>query len=168
MAESPLIDNCPIPTNTSHYTSEQKLQACALYAVLGNFLRVSERLNIPDNTIHTWKKEDWWDQHLVVIREETKIKTLASIDTIVDRALSATQQRIDEGDAIVHQGEVTGYRPMNGKDVATVAAIMIDKRQILLNMPTSIRGESAGMDALAKQFEELARASRERQVVSDQ
>ena len=56
---------------------------------------------------------------------------------------------------------------MKGKDAATIAAIATDKKQILLNQPTSIRGEAQGMEALAEQFKKLSQRMDEK-VVSDQ
>ena len=56
---------------------------------------------------------------------------------------------------------------MKGRDTALVGAIAVDKRQLLLNKPTSITDKSESMKTLLERFEQLARESREK-IVSEQ
>ena len=85
----------------------------------------------------------------------------------MDKALDETLDRLEHGDVVLTRDGDERRVKMKGKDAATIAAISTDKRQILLNQPTSIRGESQGMEALAEQFKALAQRMDEK-VVSDQ
>lgn len=152
---------------TSPYTDQQRVEAVAHYLVTGNAKATSKALGIPHRTLLDWQKTEWWQDQTALVRAESKAKTLAHLDKVIDKAYDQVIDRIEHGDALTYQGEVTGRVPMKGKDLAVVAAISVDKRQILLNQPTSIRGESAGMQELAKQFEQLARESKAR-IVSEQ
>ena len=55
--------------------------------------------------------------------------------------------------------------PVKARDLALVGGISFDKRRLILNQPTS--DKSANMDVLLKQFEQIARESRDR-IVSEQ
>jgi hypothetical protein len=137
------------------------------YAIHGNVARVSKTINIPVSTLRDWQRSDWWDSLTIEVRTEKDVEIIAGLDRIVGLAITETQDRLENGDAVFHQGELKRV-PVKGKDAAVIGAVAIDKRQILLNKPTSIRGTaSEGMAALAKQFEELARASQTK-VVSEQ
>lgn len=153
-------------TSTSHYSNETRLEACALYVVHGKFSKITQQLGIPKATLSNWSQQDWWQEHTERIRTETKATTLAWIDKIVEKGLEETMDRLEHGDVVMTK-EGQQRMPMKGKDTATVSAIMIDKRQILLNQPTSIRGESQGMEALAEQFKQLAARMDEKVVSSD-
>jgi len=166
-----------MPPNTSQYTTDQKLEACALYAIHGKAKRVSELTGIPENTITHWKNHsDWWEHHIVSIRAQTRDYTLSRIEKAIEKAFDKTDEALELGDVVKvdwdrDTGEEKAIRaPVKGKDAATIAAIMIDKRQILLNQPTSIRGDAAGgMADLLKQFKDLAaQNSRDERVVDEQ
>ena len=151
----------------SYYTDEQRREACTHHQVTGNFTATAKALNIPDRTLRDWAKTDWWQNIAAEVHEQTKAYNIARISSIVEQALDETEDRVKNGDTVLTKDGPVQV-PMKGKDVATVAAIMIDKRQILLNQPTSIRGEAnQGMEALANQFKELAQRM-DQKIVSDQ
>ena len=151
----------------SQYTDQQRREAVAHYLVTGNLQATANALNIPRRTLFDWKQQPYWEQISNEIRQETKDRALAHLDSIVDKAYTQVIDRIENGDDIVHQGEVVGRKRMAGKDLAVVGSIAVDKRQLLLNQPTSIRADSTGMTDLVRQFEALSQRHAER-VVSEQ
>lgn len=163
-----------VPTSRgSKYSDEDRRAACAEYLVRGTMAQVSRALNIPETTLSMWKDEDWWHSLTVELRSRTEDRITSELDQIIERAHRETLDRLDNGDVQIVK-TATGYEehrvPVKGKDAATIAAIAVDKRQIMLNKPTSISGKAEGMSDLMAQFERLARESRERseKVVSDQ
>jgi len=161
------------PGSTSQYTDEQRRAACAEYLIKGNARAVARALNIPERTIYDWKDQEWWHTLSITIRKQTEDRITSELDQIIERAHRETLDRLDNGDVQLVKG-ADGYEerrvPIKGKDAATIAAIAVDKRQILLNKPTSISGKAEGLTDLMAQFERLARESRERseKVVSEQ
>ena len=167
MAETSILD-IPVERTGSQYTTEQRLEAAALYTVLGSDTATAAQLNIPRSTISHWRREcEWWHSYVIAIQQQTRDRTVAQLDKIVELAYSRTLERLSDGDMVLHQGELVAI-PVKAKDAAIIGSIGVDKRQLLLNQPTSIRGTDTGMAALAAQFEQLAQQSRERSVVSDQ
>ena len=174
MSETALIDPVDVQTgDSSKYTQQQKLEACALYTIHGKVTHVAKQLNIPRTTIDNWRKEDWWESHTVAIRQQTKDYTLSRIEKTIESAFNRADEALELGDVVKVDWDENGSErliraPVKGKDAATIAAIMIDKRQILMNQPTSIRADASNsMQALAEQFAKLA-AKHEEKVVSDQ
>ena len=157
----------------SRYTDEQRRAACAEYLVKGNAQAVANSLGIPHTTILDWKNKEWWHTLTVQLRGQTEDRITSELDQIIERAHRETLDRLDNGDVQLVKG-ADGYEerrvPIKGRDAATIAAIAVDKRQILLNKPTSISGRAEGMSDLMAQFERLARESRDRaeKVVSEQ
>ena len=157
-----------LQSNTgSRYTDDQRRQAVIEYATRGNLAHVSRTLGIPETTLGDWKHSDWWHTQTVVRRALTEDRILSEVDKIIELANRETIDRLENGNVQLvktAEGHVERRVPMNGKDAATISAIHIDKRQILLNKPTSISSNS-GSDAikhLAAQFEQLSRQHSEK------
>ena len=164
MTESAMLD---IDSGTSQYSDEDRRQAAILYAIHGKVTKVAELLSIPRQTIDQWKRTDWWNNLYGAIQQEESEKCVARLAAIASQAFDEIDDRLTYGDHKVVAGELTRV-PVGAKDLSVITAISIDKRQLLLSRPTSIRGNTDGMAALAAQFEQLAQQSRERSVVSDQ
>ena len=152
----------------SKYTDEHRRQAVALYLVKGSLEQVSKLSGIHARTLSDWKRSDWWEPLCSELHSEIKDKTLAQLNEIIDKAHAETMDRLENGDPMVYKGEVTGRAPLKGREAAIIAAVAIDKRQILLNQPTSITASTDGMASLAEQFAKLAQQHREKDVVAVQ
>jgi hypothetical protein len=150
----------------SKYTDEDRRAAALSYAVHGIMSKVSRSLGIAETTLSLWKKSDWWESLTDEVRTEKQDIILAGLSRIAEKAISETEDRLDNGDVYVSQGQIT-RAPVKAKEAMVIGAVALDKRQLLSNQPTTIRGDSSDMQALAKKFEELSRQHKER-VVSEQ
>ena len=101
----------------------------------------------------------------VEVQKEKQDLILAGLSRIAEKAISETEDRLENGDVYVSQGQIT-RAPVKAKEAMVIGAVAIDKHQLLQNKPTTIRA-SSDMTALLEQFEELARRSREK-VISEQ
>lgn len=139
----------------SKYTDEQRREAAVLYSIHGHDTKVSRELDIPRSTITEWRKQGWWDGIIAEVRHEIQDQHIAKYHQITGRALDHAIENIGDLDA---------------KAAVTAAAIATDKARLLLNQPTSIRGDSDTINSLKEQFEALASNHRtiEKTVVSDQ
>lgn len=151
--------------NGSQYTDVQRREAVAQYVVLGNYTRVSEIVNISQNTIYGWGQTDWWADLYNKIQHEKKAELDAALTKTIHMAIDQVHDRVQHGDYVIDkQAKVSDKerfvrKPMNGRDLMTVGAIAYDKRQIGRNLPTSISQsvDSKALKALQEKFEALAR-----------
>lgn len=146
-----------IPSTGSKYTEEQKREALAHYVVIGNVVKVSELVNIPRPTVQGWVRSEWGNAMIISLKQEKQEEIDANLTRILHKATEALEDRIDHGDTVINKDGETLLKPVSGRDLATISGIMFDKRQILRNMPTSIRAESTDqrLNALADKVREL-------------
>jgi hypothetical protein len=151
-----------------HYTEKQKMEAVCSFAVCGNSRRVAEITKIPEATIRAWKQTEWWYETTQRIAQEENEELDVKLTKLINKAVENVNDRLENGDMIydTKRGQLA-RRPMSGKDTAIVAAITLDKRQLLRGQPTS-RVESVSQDQrllrLAEQFQAFAKA---KEVVQD-
>ena len=149
-------------SNGSQYSDEDRREAAAHYVLLGNAQKVSELTNIPHRTINDWRQKDWWVALTATIRLEKSDEIDASITRILDSSTEQLLDRIEHGDevSVDKEGNVLKLA-MKGRDLATVFGITFDKRQIIRNLPTSIKAESTDsrLNSLADKVRELQAGS---------
>lgn len=146
------------PNSTgSQYTDEQRREAMSHYALLGNAQKVSDLTSIPRRTINDWTKTEWGVGLLASIRLEKSDEIDAIISNTLEKSSQALLDRIDNGDDVITSNGEHDRQLMRGRDLATVFGIMFDKRQIIRNLPTSIKAESTDtrLNSLADKVREL-------------
>lgn len=150
------------------YPEQKRIEAVTIYAATGVLARTSELTGIPYRTLQLWKKEPWWQDLLYEIRAENNEKIDVKFTEIIESALDQLSDRIKNGDHHVLRDGTLIRKPVAAKDLSLVAAINVDKRQLLRGEPTS-RSEAIGkveegpvnrLEKLAETFENLARLGR--------
>ncbi len=139
-------------TNGSKYSDEQRTQAAIHYAVTGSLVKTEQATGIPDSTIGTWKKQDWWVDLVGSVRNEKGEEHRAMYSQIVDKAQRITLEKLPDASAA---------------QANLIACQATDKVKLHDGMPTSITG-SIDNRALAEQCKELSRTMRDHRVVSTQ
>ncbi|MDA0995045.1 MAG: hypothetical protein O3A13_15630 [Proteobacteria bacterium] len=159
----------------SKYSDEDRRRAVIEHCTHGVMTRVSDVTGIPTTTLAHWKnKSDWWDDLVAQVRSEINERILAQNLEIATKAGERVLDSLENGDEKLvwdkHKGEhVIKLVKPTGKDAAVIGGISQDKARIQLNLPTSISsnvGSREHLEALAKQFEELAMAIEEKRVNS--
>lgn len=146
----------------SPYTVEQKLQAAMTYLTTGSVWAVHKATGIPKNTISDWKtRSSWWPDIIAQCKKVKQDELDAMFTEVIHLGIGETRDRIINGDPIYDSktGEIKRV-PMKGKDVATTAAILYDKRAVLRGDPTSIQKKESTEDTLkllAKKFEQFSK-----------
>lgn len=147
------------------YPDEKKIEVVTLYFALGRVKEVAELTAVPASTIQAWRKQQWFYELLQEIREENNEKIDSNFNEIIETALYQLLDRVKNGDFVFNAKMELVRRPLSGKDLSLVAAINIDKRQLLRGEPTS-RSESVStedekaltrVEKLAETFESLAK-----------
>lgn len=153
-----------------YYTDKKRIEAVTIYAVTGNLTEVEKLTGIPSTTVSSWRKEEWFQHLLDEIRQENDEKIDSKFTQIVETVLDEMVDRVKNGDFVVTKYGQVVRKPIGARDLAIVAAINIDKRQLLRGKPTS-RTESVGVDVrlaqLAKQFEQIANHNRQPLEITD-
>ena len=130
----------------SQYTDEQRREAVIQYAILGNKVEVEKATGIPDSTLEGWIKQPWFETILGEIRDEANALIHARAIKTLHKAFDEIEDRLDSGDEVVTKFGDKVRVKVKARDAAVIAAIMFDKRQILLRQPTSITARSQGED----------------------
>lgn len=155
------------------YPEEKRIEAVTLYAATGNFVTVSELSGVPVPTLKSWRNSEWFQNLLKEIRTENNEKLDAKFTEIVESSLEQLSDRVKNGDYVVTKRGELVRKPISAKDLSLVAAINVDKRQLLRGEPTS-RSESVDkpenealkrLENLAETFENLARHGRNPKVL---
>ncbi len=136
-------------TNGSKYSDEQRTQAAIHYAVTGSLVKTEEATGIPDSTIGTWKKKDWWEELVGSVRDEKGEEHRAMYSQIVDKAQRITLKKLPDASAA---------------QANLIACQATDKVKLHDGMPTSISGKADSMGALAAEFKALSAKWDEKQV----
>ena len=85
------------------YTWSEKSEAVKKYMLLGNMRLVAELTGIPYNTLHDWRKQDWWPELYEELKKAAKAKTNNKLGTIIEDSLEIIQDRIQNGDWVLNQ-----------------------------------------------------------------
>ena len=149
--------------NGAHYTREQVVKAASDYVVIGSVQEVARRNGISDRAIYDWRKTEWWVELTSCLREENSDELDGALSGLIQDAVAAARDRIQNGDhkLLKMKGE-GGDRvelvrvPVSAKDAAITAAVALDKRQLLRNLPTQITESGSGLRALQEQLRQLS------------
>lgn len=131
-----------IDSGTSQYSDDQRREAVGLYIRHGVIRRVSERLGIPETTIHLWKQQAWWEDIHAAICSAVEDELRAGLREV---SLEGTRQALSQ----LQAGEV------KGKDAMIIASIAYDKLRLSENRPGKITADSR-VDSLAEQLAKLS------------
>jgi len=136
-------------TNGSKYSDEERTQAAIHYAVTGSLVKTEEATGIPDSTIGTWKKQDWWEELVGSVRDEKGEEHRANYVEIIDKAQKQTLKALPKA---------------NAAQAHLIACQATDKVRLHDGMPTAITGKSDDMNSLAQEFRKLSEQWEEKQV----
>ena len=142
------------------YSDVDKRQAAVLYLMHGVMSKVAESTGIPEMTLSDWKRtDDRWQELCVELRTQTTDTIRAEVDSVVHLAMKEVKDRLKFGDyKMTAKGEVRRI-PVSARDAGWLAAVNIDKRQVLSNQPTSITSTAVDgrIASMLEQFKALGR-----------
>lgn len=149
--------------NGSQYSREKIREAAAQYVVCGSVQEVARLSGVPPSVLYDWRKTGWWVELTHSIREENSDELDGALSGLIHDAIDAARDRILHGDHKLlkikgESGDSVEVRrlPVSAKDAAITAAVAIDKRQLLRNLPTQITESGSGLRALQEQLRQLA------------
>lgn len=140
------------------WTEKTKNEVIHTYLVTGNLALTARIMDVPEETIRYWRKQDWWDDSVREIRHSGKVELSSKMKKIVEASIAVIEDRIVNGDFVFDQktGAVV-RKPVNLKDAHKVAIDMVD-RQGALEQEADGGVSSNESKNIASSLEKLAEA----------
>ena len=142
----------------SVWSQNQRLQAVSTYLMLGNMAETAIVTGIPIATLRLWKTTDWFKEYSLQLQSEDVQQMDANLKRIIGKALKATEDRLDLGDAQFDQktGDIIRI-PVKAHVALKISTELLTKQQKLYENPVREEVEKTIDDRLLKLSEEFAK-----------
>jgi hypothetical protein len=158
-AKSPKRRAVDAPTNV-RWSDTQKIEALQTFLLLGGVRAAANALKIPEVTIRSWQRQEWWQEMVKDISAQENIAVSNKLKKIIDKSLDLTLDRLEKGDFIYDQK--TGQmkrKPVALRDIHRVAMDSTDRRlKLQTNEQTVVHEENvmSKLEKLASSFAQFA------------
>jgi len=142
----------------SVWTQNQKLEAVSTYLMLGSMPQTAIVTGIPLPTLKSWKSADWFKEFALQLKTEDIQQLDSNLQRIVNKALKATEDRIDFGDSQYDQrtGDIVRV-PIKAHVALKISTELLTKQQKLTENPIKEEVEKTIDDRLLRLSEEFAK-----------
>jgi hypothetical protein len=144
------------------WPEKKRMEALTTFLATGSQAHTSAITGIPEQTIRTWRKQEWWADRIKEIKEGDTLQLDAKLTKVMDKALDAVMDRLENGEYM--------YDPRTGdikrvhaklRDVQKVAGDMIDKKTLLAKIHKGKEEQKQNITAdhlvlLAREFAKFA------------
>lgn len=140
-----------------NWTWETKVSFAQRMLIHGNARRACEELEVPMTTYQSWRKSDWFLELLEELKIQQKLELNNKMSTMVDKALTILEDRLDNGDFILNNktGEIQ-RKQIPARDAARIATEILGKKLVMDKMDTDVKIQqdsvSDTLKTLAKEF----------------
>jgi hypothetical protein len=126
--------------------------------MLGNMSETALVTGIPLPTLKLWKQSDWFKEYALQLQTEDVQQMDSNLRRVIQKALKATEDRLDLGDAQFDQrtGEIIRI-PVKAHVALKITTDLMTKQQKLYENPVKEQVEKTIDDRLLKLSEEFAR-----------
>jgi len=132
------------PHEAGWWDDKKKLEAVTTYLGAGTLELTSAIINVPVQTLRSWKRTDWWKQYLEDLQYEDNLKLDTKLEKIMNKSLDAVLDRVENGDVMYDPRTGKQVRiPAKLRDVQKVTNDLIDKRQLLRKVNVRAEKEPA-------------------------
>lgn len=146
----------------TEYTQNQRLDALKLWLLTGNLAEVARSLNIPYETVKTWRYSKWWSETSEEIKAEGRLGLSAKLRKIAEKALDETLDRLENGDVRISPTGDKELIPVSAAVAAKITTDFLAKSQELdrVQDSTSLQTVNDRLKSLADNFEKFSRKVR--------
>jgi hypothetical protein len=115
-----------------HWSEKKRMEVLTTFLATGSQKYTSAITGVPEPTIVSWRKQEWWKQGMYEIKEESNTQIDSKLTKIMDKALDAVMDRIENGEYMYdpRTGEIRRV-PARLRDIQKVAGDTIDKKLLL-------------------------------------
>jgi transposase-like protein len=141
----------------SRWSDKQKIEAIQSYLLLGNLALTARMLSIPEITLRQWKATEWWNKQVEELRHQEKVVLTGKIKKIASAAMTAVEDRLENGDWIYDQktGDMR-RKHVSMKDAHKVAVDLLAKQDLLEKKVSPISQDLEDGERLIKLAERFA------------
>ena len=153
---------------TRHYTEVEKIRVVAICTSGLSMAKCSEMTDIPVDTIKWWRKQPWWYDCVQQIHKEEDEEINTNFSRIVKKAQVQVEERLEKGDWVLIKTKVGAYQeriPVKARDLSTIVTQSLDKRQLLLDRPTSRTEKISVKERLSNLAEEFKKFSQAKEII---
>jgi hypothetical protein len=135
---------------------QKRAEVVKKYTILGNLHLVAELCGVSYAQAKVWKNSQWWKDLELEFRVAKRIEQDNKLQAIVERALDAVSDRLENGDHVLVPGSDEFKRkPVTLRD-ATNAATSLMQRQAVLEKMSSHEQIAEERQTIAEQLSFLA------------
>jgi len=155
------------------WPEKKKIEVLTTFLATGSQAHTSAITGVPEETIRLWRKSDWWAERTKEFKSDNSLVLDNKLAKIMDKALDAVVDRIENGEYIFDPRTGTTTRvPAKLRDVQKVASDMIDKKALLEKITKGKEDTKQAITAdhlvmLAREFAKFANGGREPAEVQD-
>lgn len=151
-----IVPNGPV------YTAFQRIDAAKAYMETGSFKDAAALSTVPYATIVSWSRSaEWWKVALKELREEKNDKLDGKITKVMDKVLTALEERLENGDSKLNKDGELVRVPISFRDLSIAGlAILFDKRALMRGQATSrteIISQEKRLSTLSEAFAKIAK-----------
>ena len=142
----------------SVWSTNQKLEMVSTYLMLGSMTETAIVTGIPLPTCKLWKTTEWFKEYCLQLQTEDIQQMDSNLKRVVAKALKATEDRIDHGDAQFDQrtGDIIRI-PIKAHVALKITSELMTKQEKIHNKPIREEVEKTIEDRLVKLSQEFAR-----------
>lgn len=147
--------------NHQNYPEATKLLALKTYMATGSYRTAGIVANVPSEVLNSWRNCVWWMEGKDAIEHEEDVVITNKMKTMVDLAMAATQDRLENGEWVMDNknGELK-RKPVAIKDSHKVGMDLLKTRREIRNAPSRNSANQEGTEdkliRLAERFAEIA------------
>ena len=111
---------------------EKKIEVVTKYLLLGSMPLVAEITGVNISVCKVWKTQQWWKDMVLEIQAAKRTQQDTKLSRIIDKALGAIEDRLDNGEQVVNPrtGELV-RRPVALRDANNTANTLLQRQAIL-------------------------------------
>jgi len=145
----------------------KRIEVLTTFLATGSQAHTAAITGVPEETIRSWRKSEWWAERTKEFKSDNTLVLDNKLTKIMDRALDAVVDRLDNGEFIFDpKTGITTRVPPKLRDVQKVANDMIDKKALLDKVlkgkeETKQQITADHLVSLAKEFAKFANGGKE-------
>lgn len=126
------VDKKPTDNASVSYSTKQKFNAVVVYLGCGNIQATADSTGISRRTLMYWKATDWWKKFEEEIKISKNISKTQKLETVVGKAITHLEDRIDNGDVVLNPRTRQVERiPVSAKTLNSIVKDTLDKQVTL-------------------------------------
>lgn len=147
----------------SGWDEDDRNRAVAVYKSIGNLAKTARITGIPERTLHTWVKADWWSEKVKQLRAEDTAELEQAYTDIAKSAAEVSKERLTNGDFVLTRDGQLVRKPVSLRDASIAGGIALSKRKELSDEPQREQ-ELGTAERLIKLVEQFARFANAKQI----